>query len=108
MEETRRNESEAIMSHKEITIEEMQSLIKTFSDFTNGCSHDYDGKLSDAIVEAFFQEHRYLQGEMLGFIYKILGKIGERSNPEIAVMWTDARNEGWIKWAKNASKAEFI
>jgi hypothetical protein len=93
------------MSYKEITEDQMKDFVKAFSDFTNNMSHDYDGKLSDAFVESFFQEHRYLQGEMLFFIFKLLGKIGKRSgNP----MWEDARNASWIKWAKDSNDIKFI
>jgi hypothetical protein len=89
------------MSHKEISIEQMQSFVRTFSDFTNAIGHDHDGKLSDAFVDAFFQEHRFLQGEMLQFVYKLLGKIGQRADSK---MWTDPRNEYWVSWAKWANK----
>ena len=89
------------MSYKDVVVDDMKEFVKAFADFTNNMGHDYNGELSDAFVEAFFQEHRYLQGEMLQFIYKLLGKIGQRAD---SAMWTDARNEYWISWAKWANK----
>ena len=86
---------------KDISAEQMKEVVKAFGDFVNNMSHDYDGSISDAIVESFFQEHRFLQGEMLAFIYKLLGKIGKRSGNQ---MWEDDRNKFWIAWAMYANK----
>ena len=84
---------------KDITEDQIKSFVKVFSDFTNGCGHDNDGSVSDAFVEAFFKEHRFLQSEMLLFIWKILGKIGS-----VDERYTDDRNSAMIAWAKKANE----
>ena len=86
---------------KDITASQMKEVVKGFSDFVNNMSHDYDGTISDAFVEEFFQTHRYLQGEILKFIYVVLGKIGKRADDQ---MYVDDRNKYWIAWAKYANK----
>ena len=88
---------------KDITAEQMKEVVKEFSDFVNNMSHGYDGKISDAFVEEFLQQHRYLQGEMLKFIYIILGKIGKRADDQ---MYVDDRNKYWIAWAKWANRID--
>ena len=84
---------------KEITEDQIKSFMEVFSDFVNGSTHDSDGVVSDMVVNEFLKEHRYLQSEMLVFLWKILGKIGDVDD-----RYTDPRNSAMIAWAKRANE----
>ena len=84
-------------------IKEFTPFMKAFSDMVNRAGFDYDGIVSDALVTCFFQQHRYLQNEMIIGLIKMFGKIGEQSG---GTMYEDPRNEWALKWCKQASKME--
>jgi hypothetical protein len=84
-------------------IKEYTPFMKKFSDLVNRAGFDFDGIVSDALVTCFFQQHRYLQQEMIIGLIKMFGKIGEQSG---SVMYEDARNQWALKWCKQVSKMD--
>ena len=82
-------------------VKEYKPFIEKFSHLINRCGYDYDGLLSDAIVECFFSEHRYLQNEMILGIHKIFEKIGSHAGD---VCYEDPRNQWALKWCKQVSQ----
>jgi len=84
-------------------IKEFKPFIEKFSHMVNRCGYDHDDIISDAIVACFFNEHRYLEQEMIIALIKILSKIGKESGN---VCYEDPRNQWALKWCKAASKLE--
>jgi hypothetical protein len=116
-EDTRYKEEEEFMDDAHICVvcarkERVQKKIKEFTPFmeafsqlVNNTVYDHDGVITDALVTCFFQQHRYLQQEMIIGLIKIFSKLGEQSG---SVMYEDARNQWALKWCKQASKMEVL
>ena len=82
-------------------IEYYKNMISTFSKLVNNCAFDYDGIESDAIVIAFFKEHRQLQNDMIASLHRILGNIGKGSGD---INYEDPRNQWALSWCKKVSE----
>ena len=82
-------------------VEYYNKVIKEFAHLVNNCAFDHDGIETDAVVAAFFKEHRQLQNDMIAALHKIFGKIGEGSGN---LMFEDPRNQWALSWCKQVSK----
>ena len=91
----------ATKRYTEERIKVYTEVIKEFAHLVNNCAYDYDGIESDAIVAAFFHEHRQLQNDMISSLHRIFEKIGKGSGD---IMYEDPRNQWALSWCKKASK----
>jgi hypothetical protein len=82
-------------------IKEYTKVIEQFSKLVNNCAYDSDGVESDAIVAAFFHEHRQLQNDMISSLHRIFEKIGKHAGDSC---YEDQRNQWALSWCKQASK----
>jgi rubredoxin len=82
-------------------IKEYEPFMEKFSKLVNNCAFDHDGLLTDALIECFFREHRYLQNEMILGIRNMFEKIGKHAGD---VCYEDPRNQWALKWCKQVSQ----
>ena len=82
-------------------IDHYKPMMQAFSKLVNNCSVDHEGLDSDALVYCFFNEHRYLQNEMIVFLIKLLTKIGKHAGDRA---WEDPRNQWGLAWARKDSQ----
>ena len=66
----------------------------------NSTTFDFDRSDSDAVVESFFRQHRYLQNEMVVFLRNVLVKIGKKAGTG----FEDGRNQWALNWCKKISE----
>lgn len=85
----------------QIRVGKYEAFFEAFSKMANSSIFNYDGTEAKAVVKLFHKEHRYLQGQMIEFLIKVLGLIGSHSGDSV---WEDARNQWALAWAKKASQ----
>jgi hypothetical protein len=84
-------------------IKKYTPLMQEFSSLVNNTLYDHDGTVSDALVTCFFQQHRYLQNEMIVALRNLFVKIGQQSGNS---MYEDPRNQWALKWCREISKMD--
>lgn len=87
--------------YTEERISEYTGVIQAFSKLVNNCAFDHDGVESDAIVTAFFKEHRQLQNDMISSLHRIFAKIGSHEGD---LSYEDPRNQWALSWCNKVSK----
>lgn len=87
--------------YTEERIKVYKDVIKEFARLVNNCAYDHDGVESDAIVAAFFYEHRQLQNDMISSLHRIFEKIGSHAGDGC---YEDLRNQWALGWCKKVSK----
>jgi hypothetical protein len=64
---------------------------------------DFEGLDSDAIVGLIVTQHRSVQQEMIFFLQRIIGKLGDKAGNSC---YEDGRNMRALNWCQQVSKMQ--
>ena len=82
-------------------VAEFKEAMSVLGRMANSTMFDFEGKDSDAVVEAFAGEHRHIQNEIIIFMRNVIIKLGKKAGDPA---YEDGRNQWGLNWCKKASE----